>query len=171
MRRYLLFFIALTMSIGCSDDDTDSSDPFTEYRSACYAKINALRANQGLSPLERWVDAESCSDDEASQDAASGKAHGAFGQCGERGQNECPGWGPSRVENCLQMMWDEKNQAGCQGCDACADSQGSNCPDCDFYGSSTGDVCGHYVNMSAKFFTKVACGFSGESGWIVINFR
>jgi len=149
----------------------DPSDPFAMEREACFNKVNALRATKGLPPYARWTAAESCSDDEASKDAASGQAHGAFGQCGEMGQNECPGWGASSVEACLESMWAEKDQSGCQGCDACADQYSPNCPGCDFYGSSTGQVCGHYVNMSAKYLSKVACGFSSQGGWIVINFQ
>jgi hypothetical protein len=69
------------------------------------------------------------------------------------------------------MMWSEKDQPGCSGCDACADAYDPNCPDCDFYGNQTGDVCGHYVNMSAKYFHQAACGFSSLGGWAAIDFR
>ena len=104
-----------------------------------------------------------------------GVAHGAwssgkFPSCNGSGQNECPGWGADGITACLDSMWSEKDQAGCQGCDACADAYNPNCPNCDFYGQATGDVCGHYVNMSAKYFTKVACGFSSQGGWDAINF-
>jgi hypothetical protein len=68
-------------------------------------------------------------------------------------------------------MWDEKDQAGCAGCDACADEYNPDCPNCDFYGESTGDVCGHYVNMSANYFTMAACGFSTAGDWAAIDFR
>jgi hypothetical protein len=67
-------------------------------------------------------------------------------------------------------MWGEKDQAGCSGCDACADAYNPSCPGCDFYGDQTGDTCGHYVNMSAKYFTRVACGFSSAGGWATIDF-
>ena len=94
-----------------------------------------------------------------------------FPSCNGSGQNECLGAGPNGIESCLDSMWDEKNQAGCSGCDACADAYNPSCPKCDFYGSATGDVCGHYVNMSAKSFTRVACGFSSLGGWDAINFQ
>jgi hypothetical protein len=97
--------------------------------------------------------------------------HGAFGQCGESGQNECLGQGPGGIESCLQQMWNEKDQAGCSGCDACAAAYDPNCPNCDFYGNQTGDVCGHYVNLSAEYFTMAACGFSSLGGWDVIDFK
>jgi hypothetical protein len=148
-----------------------STDPYAAEREACFQKVNALRATKGLPAYARWTTGESCADDEASQDAASGTPHGAFGQCGEMGQNECPGWGTSAAEACLESMWAEKDQDGCQGCDACADNYTPNCPGCDFYGTATGDTCGHYVNMSAKYLSEVACGFSDQGGWIVINFR
>jgi hypothetical protein len=148
-----------------------STDPYAAEREACFQKVNALRATKGLAPYARWTSGESCADDEASQDAASNTPHGAFGQCGEMGQNECPGWGTSAAEACLESMWAEKDQDGCQGCDACADNYTPNCPGCDFYGTATGDTCGHYVNMSAKYLSEVACGFSDQGGWIVINFR
>jgi hypothetical protein len=39
-----------------------------------------------------------------------------------------------------------------------------------------GYECGHYVNMSAPYFTMVACGFAGAapsspSGWAAQNFE
>jgi hypothetical protein len=101
----------------------------------------------------------------------SGTPHGAFGMCGESGQNECLGAGPQGIESCLDSMWAEKDQAGCAGCDACNMGYDPNCPNCDFYGSETGDVCGHYVNMSALYFSEAACGFSAGGGWDVINFH
>jgi hypothetical protein len=66
-------------------------------------------------------------------------------------------------------MWAEKDLPGCAGCDACTGSGG--CDNCDFYGTQTGDVCGHYVNMSSKWFTMAACGFSSAGGWAAINFQ
>jgi hypothetical protein len=69
------------------------------------------------------------------------------------------------------MMWAEKDLAGCAGCDACADGYDPNCPNCDFYGDQTGDVCGHYVNLSANYFSEAACGFSSGGGWAAIDFH
>lgn len=152
---------------GGSATGGSTGDPYAAQRAACIAKINELRATKGLSPYTQWASAESCVDGQVTQDQASSDPHGTFGQCGESGQNECMGGG---IESCLEMMWAEKDQAGCAGCDACADAYNPNCPNCDFYGSQTGDVCGHYVNMSAKYFSMAACGFSPD-GWAAIDFR
>jgi hypothetical protein len=148
-----------------------SSDPYAQAREKCIAKINALRATKGLPAYNQWTSAEACVDDQATSDETSNAPHGAFGQCGESGQNECLGSGAAGIESCLDMMWAEKDQPGCAGCDACADSYTPNCPNCDFYGSATGNVCGHYVNLSAKFFSQAACGFSDAGGWAAIDFR
>jgi hypothetical protein len=136
----------------------------------CVDKINALRATKGLTPLERATDKEACVTTQSTTDEQNNDPHGTFGDCDEGGQNECLGSGSNGIEGCLDSMWGEKDQAGCSGCDACADGYNPNCPNCDFYGDSTGDVCGHYVNMSAKYFTKVACGFSTAGGWATIDF-
>jgi len=103
-------------------------------------------------PLERWADAEMCSDNEAKSDSETGTAHGAFGQCNEWAQNECPGW-PGEPETmiapCLQMMWDEG-------------------PGDDF------NKHGHYINMSSTKYTKVACGYwitPAGKVWAVQNFK
>ncbi len=151
-------------------------DPYEGARQACVDKINALRATKGLPPYARWKEAEPCVDQQATYDEMNNKPHGAWGMklyptCNGSGQNECLGQGPGGIEGCLDMMWAEKDQAGCSGCDACSNAYNPNCPNCDFYGNQTGDVCGHYVNMSAKYFTKVACGFSSLGGWDAINFQ
>ncbi len=159
----------------CSGDDggsdretTTATDEHGTYHQVCIDKINALRATKGLSPYSRWLDAEGCVDGQSTSDEQSGNAHGAFGQCGESSQNECIGSGMAGIEGCLDMMWGEKDQAGCSGCDACADALDMNCPNCSFYGPPT---CGHYVNMSAKYYTEAACGFSSLGGWATIDFR
>ncbi|MFO0564176.1 MAG: hypothetical protein U0263_00865 [Polyangiaceae bacterium] len=148
-----------------------SADPLEAARQACVDKINQLRATKGLSPYQRWTEKEACADQQSTSDEQSGNAHGKFGQCSEGGQNECLGSGSAGIEGCLESMWGEKDQAGCSGCDACAGAYTPNCANCDFYGDQTGDVCGHYVNMSAKYFTKVACGFSSLGGWATIDFQ
>lgn len=152
-----------------------SSDPFEAAREACVTKINTLRATKGLPPFARWKEAESCVDQQATEDETTGMAHGAWKggkyPCNGSGQNECLGAGVGGIEGCLDSMWGEKDQAGCAGCDACADAYNPSCPSCDFYGQTTGNVCGHYINMSAKYFTKVACGFSAKGGWDAINFQ
>ncbi len=58
----------------------------------CVDTINAYRKTKGLPAYARWNDAETCSDGQAQSDGATRAAHGAFGKCGEFGQNECPGW-------------------------------------------------------------------------------
>ncbi len=146
-----------------------SPDPHAAARLTCINKINELRATKGAPPLGQWTGAEMCADDQATSDQASNDPHGAFGQCGESGQNECLGGGAAGIESCLESMWAEKDQAGCAGCDACADAYNPNCPNCDFYGTQTGDVCGHYVNMRALYFSEAACGFS--TSWAVIDFH
>lgn len=148
-----------------------STDPYAAARATCIAKINALRATKSLSAYNQWTSAEACVDGQATSDEQSSSPHGAFNQCGESAQNECLGSGASGIEGCLDSMWAEKDQPGCAGCDACADGYNPNCPNCDFYGSTTGDVCGHYVNMSAKYFSQAACGFSDLGGWAAIDFR
>ncbi len=77
-------------------------------------------------------------------------------------------------------MWDERLQPNCKGCAACNGSQLTqsllNCMStstCDFYGNY-GSECGHYINMSADYFTEVACGFStvgSQQDWAVQNFQ
>lgn len=103
----------------------------------CVDIINEYRASIGRPPFARWTAAESCADDQAADDSQTGQPHGAFGQCGEWAQNECPNWpGPpsAMIENCLAMMW--------------AEGPGSD------YSQH-----GHYINMSSTSYTKVACGF------------
>ena len=92
-------------------------------------------------------------------------------------QNECgPGYGttPAGIEQCLQDMWDESLKPNCKGCVGCK-AFGGACPNCDYSGMM-GYECGHYVNLSAPYFTMVACGFAGPSpssptAWSVQNFE
>lgn len=116
----------------------------------CVNEINKWRATEGLPPLQRWQTAETCSDGQCKSDSETNRAHGAFGQCTENAQNECPGW-PGKpetmIQGCLKMMWDEKFGTGEKG---------------------------HYVNMKSTAFTKVACGFyvtPAGKVWAVQNFR
>jgi hypothetical protein len=156
-------------SSGSGGSGGSSSDPLDAARQACVDKINQLRATQGLPAFARWTEQESCADQQATSDEQNSDPHGSFGDCGEGAQNECLGGG-TNIEGCLDSMWGEKDQAGCSGCDACSDAYNPSCPNCDFYGDATGDVCGHYVNMSAKYFSRVACGFSSAGGWATIDF-
>lgn len=152
-------------------DGGGSSDPLAEARQICLDEINRLRATRGLPAYAPWTEAQTCVDGQATSDEASGTPHGTFGTCGENAQNECLGGGAAGIVSCLGRMWAEREQAGCAGCDACADAYNPSCPSCDFFGSTTGDVCGHYVNMSARYFTEVACGFSSGGGWATQSFH
>jgi hypothetical protein len=115
-------------------------------------KINEYRASAGLAPYVRWSEAEGCADGQARSDSASGEAHGAFGECQESAQNECPGWPgspESMITACLDMMWAEG-------------------PGADFSSH------GHYLNMSNQTFSHAACGFhvtDDGSVWSVQDFR
>ncbi len=104
----------------------------------CVEIINQYRASIGRAALTRWSVAEGCVEAQGFADAASGRPHSAFGQCGEWAQNECPGWpGPpdQMIDNCLAVMW----------------AEGPGEP----YSAH-----GHYINMANPGYTKVACGFA-----------
>ncbi len=117
----------------------------------CVDRINQFRWEcQCLPPLQRWTQAESCTDTQSQNDQQTGQAHGNFGACGENAQNTCPNWGSEKqvIDGCLQMMWDEG-------------------PGEPF------SAHGHYLNMSSTQFSKVACGrFSSSKGvWSNQNFK
>jgi hypothetical protein len=148
----------LFMVAGCGSDSSSSSGNSagssgssggtgTTAEEICVATMNDYRKAQGLAPYTRWTDNEACTASQAASDGASGKAHGAFGQCGESAQTECPGWpGPpeTMIPKCLAMMMGEGPGGG-----------------------------HHDAIMSAKY-TKVSCGFAAaKSGdiWAVQNFR
>lgn len=156
----------------------DSGDGFGAARAACIQKINQLRASEGHQAYALWTSPtiDQCVDDQATNDEKYSSPHQAWLQnkyptCNGNGQNECLGYGvtPAAVVSCLQAMWNEKNQSNCSGCPACSGSYNPNCPNCDFYGQN-GPECGHYVNMSADWMHKAACGFSRLGGWAVQNF-
>jgi hypothetical protein len=74
-------------------------------------------------------------------------------------------------------MWAESTHANCAGCVGCT-AVGGACPNCDYSGTADPSLgeCGHYVNMSAPYFTTVACGFGGAApssadGYSVQNFQ
>jgi len=166
-----------------------STDGFGEVRAACIAKINALRATDTAVTLAPYtlVDTtttNACVDEQATNDEASGIPHNSFNTrapwCGwpiggssmSWGQDECEGYPETvaGIEACLQSMWDESLKPHCLGCVGCT-AFGGACPDCDYSGS-LGYECGHYVNMSAPYFTEVACGFATGGGtWEVQNFE
>jgi hypothetical protein len=166
-----------TSNGGTSNGGTggSSTDPYAAARQLCVDHINELRATKGLPPYQRWTSAESCVDLQVTDDEKNNAPHGAWKSkkfpCNGygSGQNECLGGGAAGIVGCLDMMWAEKDQPGCSGCDACTSPGG--CANCDFYGSQTGNVCGHYVNMRATYFSMAACGFSSAGGWAAINFQ
>jgi hypothetical protein len=145
---------------GCGGDEGGDTNPgaknpdnaFDSAAQLCVDTINDYRESESLPPYERWLDQETCSNGEAESDSKSGQPHGAFGDCGEFAQNECPGWGgkpEEMITECLAGMW--------------AEGPG------DF-----NDGHGHYINMSSKDYTTVACGFFvTDSGavWAVQNFK
>ena len=129
-----------------------AKDPLYAQRKQCLDKINAYRDTLNLPHYTLWTGESACADNQAKSDSQSGKAHGAFGDCGESAQNECPGWNIDKISSasgsCLDMMWAEG-------------------PGTDF------SKHGHYLNMSSTQYTKVACGFSAASGtvWAVQDFK
>ncbi|MBW2529568.1 MAG: hypothetical protein JRI23_35650 [Deltaproteobacteria bacterium] len=118
-----------------------------DFHQDCVDRINQFRWEcQCLPPLQRWTDAEACTDQQSADDQTSGGAHGNFGACGESAQNTCPDW-PSEeqvISGCLQMMWDEG-------------------PGEPF------SQHGHYINMSSQTYSKVACGSSSSSSGVWSN--
>jgi len=118
----------------------------------CVDTINQYRATLNLPPYERWTMAELCADGQSQSDSMTMKAHGAFGDCGEHAQNECPGWpapAEKMIAGCLKAMWEEGPG--------------------DFNSGH-----GHYINMSSTEYTIVACGFyttpNGDI-WSVQDFK
>ncbi|HZO13594.1 MAG TPA: hypothetical protein VFB62_10050 [Polyangiaceae bacterium] len=152
MRLAVVLLVGL---LGCGDDErtVDDDDGASSGSTGdgphalCVDTINQYRDTLGLPPYSRWTDAESCSDGEAESDAMTGQAHGAFPQCGESAQNECPGWpGPpeSMIGSCLDLMWNE------------------------------GPGGGHHDNMASTSYSQAACGFYALANgdvWSVQNFR
>jgi hypothetical protein len=125
-------------------------DGLAPLRARCVQRINEHRARVGVAALGQRTDKEPCADAQAQSDAASRRAHGAFGQCRESSQNECPGWPDALevvVDRCLAMMFAE--------------------------GPGSGPEHGHYVNMTDPQVRGVACGIArGANGevWIVHDY-
>ena len=150
---FLFGLAALLAACGSSDDSKggSSGNAHAALAQQCVDRINELRAGQGLSPYARWTDKEACANGQAESDSQTKTAHGAFGDCSENAQNECPGY-PSTssvIGTCLDQMWAEG-------------------PGADF------KTHGHYINMSSTKYTKVACGFyvtAGGDVWAVQDFR
>jgi len=126
------------------------TSPFESARQLCVQRTNEYRARVGIAPVERRPDAEACGDAQARSDGASHTAHGAFGQCRERAQNECPGWPGTAndvIDKCLAMMFAE--------------------------GPGSGPTHGHYVNMTDTRYRGVSCGLSATANgelWVVQDF-
>jgi hypothetical protein len=176
---------------GVDAGSVTSDDGFSASRTVCINKINALRATDTAVALkaltlENTDTVNTCVNTQASTDQSKNSAHYAFinndpsctwGSANGFAQDECEeGYGttPAGIEQCLQDMWDESTKPNCAGCIGCT-AFGGACPNCDYSGSK-GYECGHYVNMSAPYFTMVACGFAGaapssSSGWAVQNFE
>jgi uncharacterized protein YkwD len=169
--RYTRYAVLAALGIlACSNNDSTSSKQWgevciTEYQGlfsydvstpeqSCVELINQYRAELNQPPLARWTDGEACAASEASTDAASNDAHGAFGQCGEMAQNTCPGWGSvdSVLGGCLLGMY-------CEGPSP----------------SGNWDMNhGHHMNMVSNGYTMVACGFyqmSDGQYWVNMNFK
>jgi hypothetical protein len=157
-----------------------SDDGFGEVRTACINEINRLRATQSLPPytLVNTDTEDMCVDEQATADEAAGVAHQSWmnnypsAACDGNGQDECEGYGNTvaGITQCLDDMWNEKNQSDCTGCVGCT-AFGGACPNCNFSGTGGQPECGHYVNMSATYFSSVACGFSAAPGtWAAQNF-
>jgi hypothetical protein len=125
-------------------------DNFAALRARCLQRTNEFRARASVLALGSRTDQSTCTDAQAGRDAASQKPHGAFGQCGENAQNECPGFKGSPeavVDRCLQMMFDE--------------------------GPGQGPEHGHYVNMTNPNYRNLACGFHfmpDGSVWLIQNY-
>jgi hypothetical protein len=170
-----------------------SSDGFGVPRTACINTINALRAMQSLEPytLINTDAIDTCLDQQATNDESLNSPHYSFindtyPACGYppfNAQDECegygsevggPGSGPhgtngTGITGCLYDMWAEQYNSNCVGCVGCT-AFGGACPDCDYSGTM-GPECGHYVNMSASYFTMAACGFATSPGtWATQNF-
>jgi hypothetical protein len=127
----------------------------------CVDRINQFLTQCACLPaLTRRTDGEACADKMAEYDASKNSAHaGAKDKiCTPGGsQNECPGYSSNNqvIGLCMQQMWDE----GPPPTDPCS--------------GSCYEMYGHFINMTDKTVTKVACGFYTTSAgkvWAVQNF-
>lgn len=127
----------------------------------CVNRINQFLTQCACLPaLTRRTDAEACANQMAEYDAGKNSAHAGARDniCSPNGsQNECPGYASNNqvISLCIQQMWDEgpPPTSSCTG--ACYEEHG------------------HYINMTEKGITKVACGFFTTSSgkvWSVQNF-
>jgi hypothetical protein len=184
---------------GVDTGTVTSSDGFGPSRTACIDTINALRATQSLAPytLINTAAMDMCVDEQATTDEAMDSPHYSFINnlypvCNSvaaptpgpfNAQDECEGYGTEPgaegsgphgtngmgIIGCLYAMWAEQYQSNCLGCVGCT-AFGGACTGCDYYGMD-GPECGHYVNMSASYFSMAACGFATGGGtWSAQDF-
>lgn len=127
----------------------------------CVDRINQFLTQCACLPaLTRRTDGEACANQMAEYDAAMNEPHaGARANICQPGgsQNECPNYASNAqvIGLCMQQMWDEgpPPTSSCTG--ACYEEHG------------------HFINMTDKDVTKVACGFHTTSSgkvWAVQNF-
>jgi hypothetical protein len=127
----------------------------------CVDRINQFLTQCACLPaLTRRTDGEACADQMAEYDASKNMAHAGFTDkiCTPAGsQNSCPGYSSNAqvIGLCMQQMWDEgpPPTSSCTG--ACYEQYG------------------HFINMTDKSVTKVACGFYTTAAgkvWAVQNF-
>jgi hypothetical protein len=138
MRLWIPAIVLASLAAGSCSSSDDYEQIYSNEAALCVQTVNQYRATLNLAPLERWTDAEGCVNVQAQSDAQSGTAHGAFGKCGERAQNECPNWGgtpSSMIAGCLKMMWDEGPGGGHHD---------------NMAGNSQRVACGFYVNSAGK---------------------
>jgi hypothetical protein len=138
MRVWIPALLLASLAVGSCSSSDDGEQIYSAEAGLCVAEVNRYRATLALAPLARWTDAEGCANAQARSDSESGTAHGAFGKCGERAQNECPGWSgaPSKViVDCLRSMWDEGPGGGHHD---------------NMAGSSQRVACGFYVTPAGK---------------------
>jgi hypothetical protein len=167
----------------------DSGDGFGAVRTACINEINKLRATDNHKAYALWETPaiDQCVDSQATNDQTKDSPHYSwlnhvYPTCNGNAQDECLGYANtvSGIVACLDSMWAERLQSNCSGCAACNGPRLTqeiiNCQStstCDFYGHY-GRECGHYLNMSADYFTEAACGFSAKGAkedWAVQNFK
>jgi uncharacterized protein YkwD len=146
-----LFVVLAAPACGGTQSSAPSKDPYADARSQAIDQINAFRAKVKLPPLEHWMEADACADQEAKRDSRKNQPHASFGTCGEMAQNECPDWPDKNAvaTGCMEQMWNEG-------------------PGKDYARH------GHYLNMTNPEYTKVSIGFytTGEGKvWSVQNFK
>src|SRR5687768_4737938 len=91
LRQSAIVCLLCACTVACSDDDDPPAGASGDHQ-ACVDRINAFRATIGLPAYARDASSEACADAQAQSDAQTDDPHGAFGDCGEFAQNECPGW-------------------------------------------------------------------------------